>query len=320
MMIFQSFTGEINKSDAIKQGVIMKGVSGEYKVLLDSGQQITAKPRGLLRKNGLIPSPGDRVCIMRCKKPGNLHMIDKILPRKSYFVRPTIANMDLMIITSSVKDPEADLYLTDKLIIICIHENVEPVLCITKADLFPDGVNAIMRQYELAKIPVFVLGITDDYCDNIVRLEERIRGKMISFAGQSGTGKSTLLNRILRKDHMEIGTISLKSHKGRHTTRHAELFAYNHGFIADTPGFLSLDLSEIGLSGEDIEKGYPEIYKQRDQCRFAGCKHTGEKGCAVSEENVEPERLRRYRAFRNEADAMNTNYNTKKRIGGKQND
>ena len=302
---------------SILQGMILKGVGGNYQVLRDDGSEITAKPRGILRKEKMTPYPGDIVDLSSTDDKIIQYSIDHIHERKSFLIRPTIANLDLMIITSSACSPEPDCFLLDKMIILCKKAGIMPVLCITKADLDPKAADGIYRQYRHTEIPVFITGDTVEYQSSLEGMIKLIKGKMVSFAGQSGVGKSTLLNRILEQECMDTGEVSEKIGKGKHTTRHSQIFANKTGFLADTPGFYSLELEELEVTGEDVLAGYPEIAASEGKCRFVGCRHIGEMGCAVDEDTIDPGRLTRYRQFRKQMDLIQPYEMKKNRNGAK---
>lgn len=285
-------------------GRILKGVGGNYQILLESGEEVTAKPRGILRKEKVTPYPGDRVDLSFTDDETIQFNIDHIQPRQSFLIRPAIANLDLMIITCSATSPKPDCFLLDKLIIICIKAKVSPAICITKSELDPQEAMILRNRYKKTGIPLFVVGQSMEYSDDIEALKDMIKGRMVSFAGQSGVGKSTLLNRILDRACMNTGPVSEKIGRGRHTTRHSQIFVHGTGFLADTPGFSSLELEDLDVTGEDVLAGFPEIMQCEGLCKFVGCRHIGETGCAIDENAVDPDRLVRYRQFRKQMDAI----------------
>lgn len=286
------------------QGRILKGVGGNYQVLLDDGSEVTAKPRGILRKEKISPYPGDMVDLSFTDDETTQYNIDHVHDRKSFLIRPAIANLDLMIITCSASSPKPDCFLLDKMIIICKKAGVTPVICITKADLNNEEALILHDKYNRVGIPIFIVGDSTEFKSSLDDMKKLITGKIVSFAGQSGVGKSTLLNKILKKDCMNIGEVSEKIGRGKHTTRHSQIFAYEDGLLADTPGFSSLELEDLDVTGEDVLMGFPEIAQIEGYCRFTGCRHIGEAGCAIEEKEIDPERLQRYRQFRKLMDAI----------------
>jgi len=302
--------------DKTLQGRILKGVGGNYQVLVDDGSEITAKPRGILRKEKMTPYPGDIVDLSFTSDEVTQYSIDHIHKRASFLIRPAIANLDLIIITCSACEPKPDCFLLDKLLILCKKAGVSTALCITKADLDKQEADNLYRKYKSVGIPIFIIGDDVEFEPEIKKISELITGKIVSFAGQSGVGKSTLLNIIMGKNCMDTGRVSEKIGRGRHTTRHSEIFRYEGGFLADTPGFSSLELEELEVTGEDVLKGFPEIAKIEGDCQFTGCRHIGEKGCAIDENEIDPDRLARYRFFRKQMDAIQPYELIKKKNNG----
>lgn len=285
-------------------GRILKGVGGNYQILTTKGTEVCAKPRGILRKEKISPYPGDYVKLSFTNDEKVQYNIDSIEERKSFLIRPAIANIDLMLITCSATAPEPDLYLVDKLIILCIKSKINVAICITKADMDINKANQIKNQYQDANFPIFILGESTDFDDDFKKMKNIITDKIVSFAGQSGVGKSTLLNKIFCKECMEIGLVSEKIGRGKHTTRHCEIFVYENGLLADTPGFSSLELEELEVNGLDVLYGYPELVNIEGQCMFNNCRHLGEKGCLIDNVSISSERLNRYRQYRKAMDQI----------------
>ncbi len=255
-------------------GYITKGVGGFYYVLTDSGIQ-ECRARGIFRKRGISPVAGDNVTL---NDEGN--MIDEIAPRKNVFIRPPIANLDVLFIVASTTQPVPSTLVLDKLTAAAIYQNVQPVLVFTKTDLStPD---TLARDYEGSGIPlIFVRYDTGEGLDQV---RSWIKGRLCAFCGNSGVGKSTLLNTIAPQLHRETGEISRKLGRGRHTTRETEIFEVCGGRIADTAGFASLETQRLcRIPKERLEEVFPEFEPYRQQCRFIGCSHRSEKGCAVRE-------------------------------------
>ncbi|MHB1452447.1 MAG: ribosome small subunit-dependent GTPase A [Saccharofermentanales bacterium] len=306
-----------DKGKSAYSGKILKGVGGTYSILRNDGIIVEAKPRGIFRKDKTIPYPGDNVQFSESGDPKIPFCIDSISPRMNFLSRPALANLDLVLITTSAIDPVPDYFFIEKMVILCAKSEIGAAICVTKADIRPDIAETLRGIYEVAGYKVFVLGETCEYEDTVAALRNFIKGKTITFAGQSGVGKSTIFNRIIGTDHMNVGIVSDRNKRGRHTTRHSEVMAYKEGFIADTPGFSTLEITEAEVTGEEVLQAYPEILKVVDYCRFSSCKHTGDLGCAVDADTIDSGRLGRYIMFRKQADSVNK-YDTNKKSGGGQ--
>lgn len=264
------------------EGIILKGIGGFYEVL-DNGDMssvYTCKVRGVHRKEGgKSPLPGDRVTydvLNKNKKEGH---IDKILDRRNFFIRPPVSNIDQMAVVMSVSCPEPDLQLVDKLLITCQAKDIRPIIIINKADLDSGCiVDDLKSAYECTGFSVIVLNKINR--DGYEILHEKLAGQITAFAGQSGVGKSTILNTILDNWLMDTGDVSSRIQRGKHTTRHVQLFGLDRGgFILDTPGFSSFGISEVAYN--NLESFYPEFSESTGRCRFKGCSHTNEPSCAV---------------------------------------
>ena len=283
-------------------GRILRGVGGLYSIADESGSITAASARGIFRKDGQTPTAGDFV---HCIESGDADVpwrIQQILPRRNFLVRPAVANLDGLVITLSATDPQPDYYLIDKLLTVCFLNQIEPLLCLTKTDLSEDW-RSITASYR--DVGCRIIETAPDDEESLSQLHHWITGRVVSFAGQSGVGKSTLLNRLGGDTLMATGLLSTRAGRGRHTTRHVELFPLAGGFLADTPGFSSMELYELGIDGESLVSGYPEIAKMADRCRFTGCRHLGDLGCAVPGSGIDPDRLQRYRFFREQLDSIN---------------
>lgn len=310
-----------------KQARIIKGVGGQY-WLHNQDEDFfgIATARGIFRKaGGLTPMAGDWVEYSTSGDPDVPWRIDAILPRHNILIRPPLANLDCLIITLAATEPAADFNLVDKLLTVCFLHAIEPVIVITKTDLLlpadssaesapalagtgssssPVSPAKIMAVYASVGCRIIQTNPQDE--TSHTELRDLMRGHIVSFAGQSGVGKSTLLNQLFGVERMATGVISQRIGRGRHTTRHVELFPFGGGYMADTPGFSTLELKDLGVSGPELVRGYPEIEAVEDQCRFTGCRHLGELGCAVeTQATIHPERLQRYRSFRDQLDRIN---------------
>ncbi|MBO4384560.1 MAG: ribosome small subunit-dependent GTPase A [Clostridia bacterium] len=258
------------------EGRIIKGVGGFYTVLSEDGRRIVCKARGIFRKEGITPLPGDLVSVSIDQK--NSAVISSVKPRKNELIRPSVANVDALLIVISFREPAPDLELVDKLILFCFKQGIEPVLVINKCDGGDDDdCREIVSQY--APAVGYIVSVSAVTGFGLDRLKALIADKAVCLAGQSAVGKSSLINALLGLD-LKTGELSAKTERGRHTTRHAEfILAPEGGMIADTPGFSMLD--PIGIEPEEIPLLYPEFAELSSECRFPGCLHVSEPGCAV---------------------------------------
>ena len=257
----------------MNRGIILKGVGSFYTVLSKDGKLHTLKARGKFRNKRIKPLPGDNVVFSD-------DTIDDILERKNEFIRPAVANISKLMLVMSASVPKADLLLTDKLLFQCERALVQPVLILNKWDERDESyANEIMEQYQSTGYPIINASAHDGRgVDEII---SHIKGNICCFAGQSAVGKSSLLNTIAPSLALETGSLSQKTDRGRHTTRHAELFVLHGGIVMDTPGFSLLDMSET--EPEELAKFYPEMREAVDKCRFGQCLHISEPDCMVKE-------------------------------------
>jgi len=250
------------------KGKIIKVISNLYTVKVDDFLY-GCHARGKFRKDKITPTVGDNVIIDL-----DNNIIEEILPRKNYLTRPVIANIDFAFIVTSVKKPNLDLKLLDKLITVITYHNIEPVICFTKLDLLNEveleTIKNIKKYYEM-------IGIKVVYNTETASIKKIIKNKMAVLAGQTGAGKSSLLNKLDEKLNIKTDAISKSLGRGKHTTRHVELYSIAEGYIADTPGFSALDLSEINK--EELRDAFIE-FKQYN-CKFKNCMHHKEKDCGV---------------------------------------
>lgn len=284
------------------QGIILKGVGGFYDVMSTSEDNTlyTCKVRGVHRKDGsMSPLPGDHVLFNILDAGKRVGHIEEFLERNNYFIRPPVSNIDQLAIVVSVVNPEPDLLLVDKLLITCDLKSIKPLILINKADLDHDNRILELRiTYESAGYRVLVLSkITHEGYDV---LKDFMKGLKTAFAGQSGVGKSTILNNLLEDAYMETGDLSEKIQRGKHTTRHVQLFLMKSGgFVFDTPGFSSYQISEV--SHENLQDYYPEFVEHAGSCRFKGCSHINEPDCSIRERVgnglIDVGRYERYKCF-----------------------
>ena len=267
-------------SPALTGGTIVKGVGGFYEVWLpERGICITCKAKGLFRREKIVPLAGDRVLVDADRSEPGQGFIDSILPRRNVFVRPPVANMDQMAIVLTASMPPPDLPLIDKLLIACELHDIRPLLVINKIDLAEPGqVEALTSNYAASGYPLVTISCKTG--EGMETLSAALAGSTAALAGQSGVGKSTLLNALSTVKRMETGPLSEKIQRGKHTTRHAELLPMpGNGWICDTAGFSSYQLDSVGH--QELDQYFPEFFPELQQCRYTGCSHLKEIGCAV---------------------------------------
>ena len=261
------------------KGLIQKGIGGFYYVQTEAGL-IEAKGRGIFKKDGITLAVGDFVDIDLIDEAEKKGVINEILPRKNQFIRPPIVNVDVFLIVFAATRPKPNFALVDKFLVMAEMHSVEAVICINKCDSASEAEIAEMKAvYE----PVYpVLCVSGKTGQGLAELETQIAGKTAALAGPSGVGKSTILNAMIPHANMEIGEISEKTKRGKHTTRHVELFSVDGGgMVFDTPGFTSFEILEAGE--EDLRLYYPEIERYEGKCRYDNCRHMTEPDCAVRE-------------------------------------
>lgn len=254
-------------------GLLLKGVGSFYEVLTDAGESITCKAKGAFRRAGLVPTVGDRVGIER--QPSGYAQLREILPRRNLSVRPAVANIDQLLIVVSASAPAPDWMLMDRLIIASMRMGVTPIPILNKIDEGDEQTRALFaREYHAFE----TLCVSAETGEGLNRLSEKLPGKVTCFAGQSAVGKSSILNALFPDLHLKTGGLSEKTERGRHTTRHAELWPYAGGAVLDTPGF-SLFETEC-LEQNELDACYPE-FRTAEPCRFPGCMHISEPDCGV---------------------------------------
>ena len=256
-------------------GRIIRSISGFYDVRTADGV-ITCRARGILRKEGNSPLTGDMVEITVEKDKG---MVEKILPRKNSFVRPAVANVDALVVFAANVNPITEPFLIDRVAAIAGDQEVQVILCVNKCDL--DPAVDLVRIYENAGFTVICTSAETG--DGVETLRDRIRGKLTAFTGNSGVGKSSILNRLSPELALATGEVSEKLGRGRHTTRHVELYDLGEDtYVADTPGFSSFDTDQMEvILKENLQYAFPDFGKYIGSCRFDDCSHRKEPGCAV---------------------------------------
>ena len=260
------------------KGRVIKGIGGFYFVETSEGI-FRAKGRGLLKKDAGTIVIGDMVEAVPPEEGEDDGLILEIFPRKNSFHRPPISNLDRIIVICCPRDPEPNLEVIDKLLIMAESKNTHAILCINKADLDTEGTVDNLKRIYGDIYPVVVTSAKTG--EGIEELSTYIKDINVAFAGPSGVGKSSLTNALVPKANMETGDISLKTSRGKHTTRHVEIFSVNGGYLYDTPGFTSFDLKDI--KEDELGNYFPEIRTYSGSCRFSDCYHLEEPDCGVRE-------------------------------------
>lgn len=260
-----------------KNGILMKSIGGFYYVRCD-GKIYECKARGSFRKSGSSPIVGDNVTIT--VPDDGFAAIEAILPRRNKLKRPALANIDMLVIVCSTVNPLPNYTIIDKMTAVAVNNEMTPVVVISKNDL--QNGEEIAEIYRNAGIDVFLC--SPDETDEISRLKHFLSNKISAFTGNSGVGKSTLLNALFPQLELETGVISQKLGRGKHTTRVVELFEYDNCLVADTPGFSTVDLQRYEMIDKtQLQYCFPEFKEYLFQCQFTSCAHICEKGCSVLE-------------------------------------
>ncbi|MFA5341264.1 MAG: ribosome small subunit-dependent GTPase A [Clostridia bacterium] len=283
----------------METGLITKTLSNQYSVKTDSDEYI-CKPRGLLRKEGYKLLCGDTVKFEITNPSSKEGYIYSINDRKNSLIRPPVSNIDIAVIVFSLNSPKWDELLVDLLILACLTNGIEPVLCINKSDMASQtDIEDVYRQYSKSGCRIISTDAKHDV--GLDSFKNILSKKITVFAGQSGAGKSTLINTLTKTNVMETGELSEKIQRGRNTTRHCELLQYDSGYIVDTPGFSKFD--PYLLQPDSIKGMYNEFKQYNGMCRFSDCKHINEKDCAViraiEKEEIPIERHNRYKIIYN---------------------
>lgn len=257
----------------IQKGLIVKSIGGLY--FIESSENIyECKARGIFRKDGISPSVGDRVNF----EDG---VITEILKRKNYIIRPPLANLDQLIFVVSSTEPSPNLLILDKFIAVAEYQKIEPIVILTKIDL--EKCDEIIDIYKKAGIQIYAVDYNDN--DPAETVRGLLKDKISAFTGNSGAGKSTLLNEICGDFNISTGEVSKKLGRGRHTTRHSQLYKLPWGgYIADTPGFSTFETNKYNIiKKEELSDCFREFSVYSSKCKFRDCSHTKEKGCCVIE-------------------------------------
>lgn len=258
----------------MSEKVILKSIGGFYYV--KSGDEvIECKAKGKFRNLSLSPVAGD---IVDTEFDGSTNVITKIYPRKNKFIRPPFANLDLLVLVISTVDPAPNYLVIDKMCAIAENKDVQVIMVITKTDMAE--YENIRSVYAKAGFKVFYTGADDE--GQLEEIRREMQGKLCVFSGNSGVGKSTLLNKLFPHLSLETGITSKKLGRGKHTTRRVEIFETDGCMVADTPGFSSVELVDDNfISKDDLQYAFVEFAPYLGSCKFADCRHINEIGCAV---------------------------------------
>lgn len=277
------------------QGLIVKSIGGFYYVETTEHILYECRARGVFRKRGLAPVTGDRVWIE--PEENNKATVCKLDQRKNELIRPPLANLDRVFLVTSICDPQPNLPLLDKLVAICEYKEIEPVIIITKSDL--QDTAGVEKIYRHAGFTVQSVHYHD--ADSAAMMKALLRNRVSAFTGNTGVGKSSLLNLICPDWEIKTAQISQKLGRGRHTTRHVELYRLEeiNAYVADTPGFSTVDFLRYDrITKEALQYCFREFEPYLGGCQFTGCSHTVEKGCAVlaalDSGKIEPTRHQSY--------------------------
>ncbi len=291
-----------------KQGKVIKGLGGLFEVRLFSGEHLSCRAKGILKRDEAKVLIGDNVSVTIDDSTPDGVVISEILPRKNALIRPPMSNLDYLFIVFAAAKPAPVLETADKLTAIAYHNSITPVIVITKSDMSDGAAEEFAEIYRLAGIDTFIT--SSEAKNGLTALSEYITknikdGKTAAFAGASGVGKSTLMNALFPSLALSTGEISKKIERGRHTTRHVEIFDIeNGGFLADTPGFSLIDFARFDFFGiDELLPAFPDISAHSGACRYADCAHVGEGECdcsiakAVKDGKIAETRLESYRGI-----------------------
>lgn len=279
------------------QGKIVKGIAGFYYVYVEKKGIYECKAKGIFRNKSIKPLVGDNVLIDIIDEQEKKGNIIEILERKNELIRPAVANIDQAMIVFAVKKPNPNLNLLDRFLVMMEFQNIDTVICFNKTDIGDDEfMQTLEETYSRAGYKVmFASAVQNEGVDEV---GEMLKHKNTVFAGPSGVGKSSMLNALTKDYTMETGEISEKIGRGKHTTRHSEIFRIGEqSYVFDTPGFSSLFVP--GMTKEKLEYCFPEFLEYTNQCRFVGCAHDSEPDCAIKralkEGNISESRYENYK-------------------------
>ncbi len=273
----------------LQKGRIIKGLGGLYEIKLDNGNTVKCKAKGAFRHEKVTPYAGDKVVVKQSDKGA---VIEEIIDRKNHLIRPPVANLDILFVVIAATKPSPMLSITDKLISIAEYNKIEPVIIVSKSDLDENEAERIADIYKKSGFSDFVSSIDSTKEELASFVFEHANGKISAFAGASGVGKSTVMNALFPKIALETGDISHKTERGKHTTRHVELFTLDYltgdssmtGYIADTPGFSLIDFTRFDFyKKDDLVYTFREFEDYIGTCKYTKCSHTTEDGCKIIE-------------------------------------
>ncbi len=275
-------------SELIK-GTIIKGLGGLYDVKTEAGEIVSCKAKGAFRHEKITPYAGDNVVLKQSDKG---IVVEDITDRKNYLIRPPVANLDILFTVIAAAKPSPMLTITDKLISIAEYNKIEPVIIVSKSDLDESEAERIADIYRKSGFTVFVSSFDSDKDELTKFVNQHANGKISAFAGASGVGKSTVMNALFPKLALETGDVSRKTERGKHTTRHVELFGLDYltgdsslmGYVADTPGFSLIDFTRFDFyKKDDLVYTFREFEDYLGTCKYTKCSHTTEDGCKIIE-------------------------------------
>lgn len=267
------------------KGKIIKGVAGFYYVYAEGLGVYECKAKGIFRHQNKKPLVGDNVEFDILDNKEKLGNVSKLFPRKNELIRPAVANIDQALILFAAMDPEPNFKLLDRFLITMEKQQVNTIICFNKTDLLEEEqLEQLRRAYVICDYPILHISIKTR--EGLLEIDKLLQGKTTALAGPSGVGKSSLLNMLKPDANMETGCISEKNRRGKHTTRHSELFHLKENtYIMDTPGFTSLYVDEFDKS--DLKDYFIEFREYQDRCRFKDCVHINEPGCMVKQAFIE---------------------------------
>ena len=280
-------------------GKIIKGIAVFYYVHIEECVVYECKAKGVFRNKSIKPLVGDNVnidIIDEAMKKGNIR---EVLPRTNELIRPAVANVDQAMVVFALKNPTPNLNLLDRFLVMMEFQNIETVVCFNKSDISTgEEADRLSKIYTDAGYKVIITSVEKE--EGVREVKEQLAARTTVFAGPSGVGKSSMLNALALDYKMETGEVSKKIGRGKHTTRHSEIFYIDKGtYVIDTPGFTSLNVP--GMDERVLEECFPEFVKHIGQCKFTGCAHISEPDCMikqiVEEGGIPPERYENYKSF-----------------------
>ena len=278
----------------VHEGVIVKGVGGVYQVYVYSGDIFNCTARGLFRLKGITPTIGDKVVFEEDDLSERAGNISEILSRKNIFTRPSVANIDQLVITFAIKEPKLSLTMMDKLIVMSEINDVDVLICVNKMDIGEDVELDLVKDI-YNSVGYNIVLVSNKLTKNIENLKLYLRGKISAFAGMSGSGKSSIVNTLLNYNRMETGDIN-RLKKGKHTTKHIELLSFEkNSFVIDSPGFDSLSLANV--EALELRRYFKEFDTYSCNCRFLNCSHIKESFCGIKNELGKGVHLSRYKSY-----------------------